>query len=249
MLRIFFLLLMGVLTSACVTSVPIVSSNLPNFKICKIAAQRITAIVVTDKKSINEWVGNRKKNDSSLQSFDGGSATPISFDGYFLTADHVLRNSIDKNIFIIRHGHGKLYSDEARIVWRDRKADVAILHVRKKTPEYYQFTPTDLMLPVGTPIFHAGVISGLRSLSGRLTSHVPKQLFLSHPNRFSINIPLVPGDSGGPILTADGNLIGINSAVEYIVPIETPIFTESFGSRPAVSKIFQIIAKDRTTTK
>ena len=60
-----------------------------------------------------------------------------------------------------------------------------------------------------------------------------------------MDIPLQPGDSGGPVLDAYGNLVGINSAVEFLVPLETAFFVDSEGNRPNVRKINAIIENDR----
>ena len=56
---------------------------------------------------------------------------------------------------------------------------------------------------------------------------------------------MLPGDSGGAVLDADGRLIGINSAVQYLVPMETAFFIDSEGSRPRVAMLEQIIRLDR----
>ena len=63
--------------------------------------------------------------------------------------------------------------------------------------------------------------------------------------KFKIDIPLQPGDSGGPVVDAYGHLIGINSAVEFLVPMETAFFVDSEGSRPSVRKIDSLMLEDR----
>jgi hypothetical protein len=40
-------------------------------------------------------------------------------------------------------------------------------------------------------------------------------------------------------------LIGVNSAVEFLVPLETAFFIESEGNRPNVGKLMMVIARDR----
>lgn len=62
-----------------------------------------------------------------------------------------------------------------------------------------------------------------------------------------MDIPLEPGDSGGPVIDAYGNLIGVNSAVEFLIPLETAIFIDSEGVRPNVQKIHELIQRDRNS--
>ena len=64
-----------------------------------------------------------------------------------------------------------------------------------------------------------------------------------------MNIPLEPGDSGGPVIDAYGNLIGINSAVEFLIPMDTAIFIDSEGVRPNTLRIKELIRKDRFSKK
>jgi hypothetical protein len=71
------------------------------------------------------------------------------------------------------------------------------------------------------------------------------ETFLTPNRAFKIDIPLQPGDSGGPVVDGYGNLLGINSAVEFLIPMETPIFIESEANRPNTQKIQAIIQKDR----
>jgi hypothetical protein len=64
---------------------------------------------------------------------------------------------------------------------------------------------------------------------------------------FKMDIRLEPGDSGGPVIDAYGNLIGINSAVEFLIPLETAIFIDSEGVRPNIRKINELIQVDRNS--
>ena len=64
-----------------------------------------------------------------------------------------------------------------------------------------------------------------------------------------MDILLEPGDSGGPVVDAYGQLIGINSAVEFLIPLETAIFIDSEGVRPNTKKIREMIEKDRIMTR
>ena len=209
------------------------------------ARQRVSALIVTKNPEIHNWIAGGFSRGKAPKDADGGSASPITADGYFLTADHVLKQSPYRNTHIL-YGRGEqLRTARVRIVWRDEKNDLAILRAPFPTPAYYEFAPHDMTLVEGTPIFHGGLTTGLKQHFGALASTIPAQNSFSPAQQFSINIPLQPGDSGGPILTSRAQLIGVNSSVEFLIPMETPIFTESHGSRPNIRQLMKIIAADR----
>jgi S1-C subfamily serine protease len=209
------------------------------------AAQRIGAVVVTETGDISRWLESRFALKNAPKDADGGSATPISPDGYFLTANHVLASAKGRHVFVIYGQTRRLVGAPARIVWRSEAADLALLKVPLPTPRYYEWTPPDQWLPQGTPIIHAGIATGFDSPPGKLTTSIPPESRWNGHQRFKHNLPLKPGDSGGAVIDARGRLIGINSAVEYLVPLETAFFIDSEANRPSIRKLAQVILKDR----
>jgi S1-C subfamily serine protease len=211
----------------------------------QIVRERLSAVVVTSRNELGSWANNRFSISKAPGDADGGSAAPITGDGYFLTADHVLARSDGKNVFII-HGSGRgIVTSKARIVWRSYSDDLALLHIPRKTPYFYQWTPADQWLAPGHGIIHGGMATGYRSAPGRLRTPLSPEGVFTGNRPFKIDIPLQPGDSGGPVVDAFGRLVGINSAVEFLVPLETAIFIDSEGNRPNTGKIANIIRKDR----
>lgn len=238
--------LFGVASFACTTSAPPQSSTeIPNAATRQIVRERLSAVVVTERDELGSWVNQKFSMANAPTDADGGSAAPITDDGYFLTADHVLAKSPGKNVFIIYGQGGNIVTSKARIVWRSHLADLAILHIPKKTPYYYQWTPPGSWLQPGRGIIHGGMATGFKSSPGKLRTSLAAEGAFTGNRRFKIDIPLQPGDSGGPVVDAFGNLIGINSAVEYLIPLETAIFIDSEGNRPSIRKINSIIRKDR----
>ena len=89
--------------------------------------------------------------------------------------------------------------------------------------------------------------TGAKSSTGTLRTTLGPESWMTGSRAFKMDIPLEPGDSGGPVIDAYGNLIGINSAVEYLIPLETAIFIDSEGVRPNIRKINELIQVDRNT--
>lgn len=213
-----------------------------------LVAQRLTAVVVTNRKALNGPVGGRLRLSAMAGDTDGGSATPITPDGYFITADHVLAQSPGRRIFLVYRNGGAPRHAQARVVWRSSASDLALVHAPILTPYYYRWSPPEKWAPAGTPVIHGGLATGIQSTPGKLTTHLPPESAFSGARTFKIDIPLKPGDSGGPVLNAKGELLGINSAVEYLVPMETPFFLDSECSRPSIRALQSIIEQDRRSS-
>jgi S1-C subfamily serine protease len=209
------------------------------------AAARLTAVVISSKQNLDPWLKNRFTGHNAPEDADGGSGIPISPDGYFLTADHVLARAAGKNIFVLHAQQGGLRATKARIVWRSASADLALIHIPLATPRHYRWTAPDQWLPVGTPVIHAGIATGHRSAPGKLVTAIPP----GKAARFKHDIPLEPGDSGGAVIDARGNLVGVNSAVEFLIPLDTAFFIESEGNRPNVRTLQRVIDADRRRNK
>lgn len=224
---------------------PAPDPEIPGLETRKMVAQRLSAVVVTNQASLRNWASRSFSSSQTPGDADGGSATPISHDGYFLTADHVLAQVDGRNVFVLYGNRGRLIQKKARVVWRSQSADLALLHIPEKTPYYYRWTPAERWLPVGTGVVHGGIATGFKSAPGKLGTPISPESFLTGNRVFKIDIPLQPGDSGGPVVDAYGGLVGINSAVEFLIPMETAFFVDSEANRPSIRKIESIIQMDR----
>lgn len=211
----------------------------------QIVAERVSAVVVTDRDNLDRWVSRNFATSQAPGDADGGSAAPIAPDGYFLTADHVLAGMNGKNVFLIYGQGGRLVPAKARVVWRSGSSDLALLHIPAKIQYYYQWTPPGHWLPAGSLVIHGGISTGFQSADGKLGTALAPESIFTRNRRFKIDIPLQPGDSGGPVVDARGRLVGINSAVEFLVPMETAFFIDSEGNRPNTGFIDSLIRKDR----
>ncbi|HSP41819.1 MAG TPA: serine protease [Luteolibacter sp.] len=207
--------------------------------------RRVSAVIVTEDRNLHRWVNRGFPVRQAPGDADGGSATPVTEDGYFLTADHVLANMNGRHVYVIYGGGGPLKPHRARVVWRSENADLALLHIDSPTPLFYRFTTPHRWLPAGTPVRHGGIATGFNSEPGLLGTSLRPEGPFTGTRKFKIDIPLQPGDSGGPVVDARGDLVGINSAVEFLVPMETAFFVDSEASRPSIRAIESLIEKDR----
>jgi S1-C subfamily serine protease len=205
----------------------------------------VSAVIVTDQSNLGTWVKRGFPVSQAPGDADGGSATPVTPDGYFLTADHVLARMDGRKVYLIYGGGDTLRPHLARVVWRSQAADLALLHINAPSPLFYPFTPSEAWLPVGTPVIHGGIATGFNSEPGKLNTALPPMNRFSRWRKFKIDIPLQPGDSGGPVVDARGRLVGINSAVEFLVPMETAFFVDSEASRPNPALIESLVQNDR----
>jgi len=174
---------------------------------------------------------------------EGGSATPVTADGYFLSAHHVIEGYLDCTIYLWYGCQGVWR--EARVVWSDEVADLVLLHVEMNTPGYYGWSDPREWVSSGAKVFHVGIATGSKKVAGKILSDLRPESPWTRNRLFKMDLPLKPGDSGGAVLDARGNLIGINSAVEYLVPMETAFFVDSEASRPNIRELNRIIRLDR----
>ncbi|MCU7935167.1 MAG: trypsin-like peptidase domain-containing protein [Candidatus Thiodiazotropha sp. (ex Dulcina madagascariensis)] len=148
----------------------------------------------------------RRRLETSL-----GSGVIVSEDGYLLTNHHVIKGA-DEIKVVLADGR----SVSVGIVGSDAESDVAVLKI--DTESRLQPIPVgksgdqqvgDVVLAIGNP-FGVGqtVTMGIISATGR--SHLGISTF---ENFIQTDAAINPGNSGGALVNAQGELIGINTAI------------------------------------
>jgi serine protease DegQ len=155
-----------------------------------------------------KFFGDRVPDDEQQSSL--GSGVIVSPDGYILTNNHVVE-AADEIRVVLADGR----KAPARIVGTDPETDLAVIRVDiKNLPVIVlgraeQARVGDVVLAIGNP-FGVGqtVTMGIISAVGRNNLHI------NHFENFiQTDAAINFGNSGGALVDANGNLLGINSAI------------------------------------
>ncbi len=168
---------------------------------------------------------------SSLSDSGQGSGVIISSDGYIVTNKHVVGTSTSFTVVFSDNT-----SEEATVVGTDSLTDIAVLKVNRTGLTPIEFGSSDnlsvgqTIYTIGNPYgyswsFTDGMISGLeRMVSTSSSSSVI-------PNMIQTNALVNPGNSGGPLLSSSGEMIGLISSIystsgsaegiSFALPVET----------------------------
>ena len=152
-----------------------------------------------------EGQGNAPQTQTGL-----GSGVIVSTEGYLLTNNHVVEGATEIEVQLVDGRQTK-----ARLIGTDPDTDLAVLKVDLERLPVIAFGDVpglqvgDAVLAIGNP-FNVGqtVTSGIVSALGR------SRLGLStFENFIQTDAAINPGNSGGALVDAQGNLIGINTAI------------------------------------
>ncbi len=152
---------------------------------------------------------NKNSNKERIQS-SLGSGVILSKEGYIATNNHVISGA-DSIVVALKDGR----EATAKVVGNDPDTDLAVLKI--DLPDLPSITISssaklrvgDVALAIGNP-FGVGqtVTMGIISATGR------NQLGLNTYEDFiQTDAAINPGNSGGALINAEGNLIGINTAI------------------------------------
>ncbi len=146
---------------------------------------------------------------ASAQRASTGSGFFITTDGYFITCFHVVVNS---GKLTLRNLKGETF--EARAIAVDRSNDLALLKV--DTGGAVHFKPLPLALSADVRRGAAIVTMGFpninqQGIEPKVTDGIVNSFSGANndPRVFQISAPVQTGNSGGPLITMDGNVVGV----------------------------------------
>jgi serine protease Do len=159
-----------------------------------------------------------------------GSGFIISPDGYILTNAHVVAGSSEVTV---RMADAKR-EFKAKVVGADERSDVALLKVDQKNLPVAKLGKSSTLEPgqwvaaIGSPFGFANTITaGIVSATDR---SLPSDTYVPF---IQTDVAVNPGNSGGPLLNLNGEVVGINSmiysrtggymGVSFAIPIEEAI--------------------------
>lgn len=174
-------------------------------------AERVSPSVVKLEIERAPAQGGQKRRRSAEDAPGSGSGFAFTPDGYILTNSHVVTGG-NKITVISRDGTRHL----ANVVGNDPHTDLAVVHVSNADiPPVALANETlrvgQLVVAIGNPYgfectVTAGVVSALgrsmRTGTGRLVEDV-----------IQTDAALNPGNSGGPLVNARGDVVGVNTAM------------------------------------
>ncbi|MFF5077437.1 trypsin-like peptidase domain-containing protein [Actinoplanes sp. NPDC000266] len=172
-----------------------------------------------------------------------GTGIVLTSDGVILTNNHVVAGAT--SITVTDIGNGKDY--RAAVVGYDRSADIAVIKLSGASGLATATLATSATVRTGDPVVaigNAGGTGGTPSAVGGAVTALGQSITASDEssgsseqltNLIQVNADIEAGDSGGPLLTTSGQVIGVDTAASagfsyqssggagYAIPIATAV--------------------------
>jgi putative serine protease PepD len=159
-----------------------------------------------------------------------GSGVILSADGYVLTNNHVvtLDSSTDQATVQVRTADGTLY--DAKVVGTDPTSDLAVVKLDNAsglTPATFADSDKvqvgDLAVAIGAPLGLSNTVTdGIVSATNRAVQTGSTQNDSTVIDAIQTDAAINPGNSGGALVDANGEVIGINSAIATVATSDVP---------------------------
>ena len=182
------------------------TTSIPKTSITEVA-EKVGPAVVGISTTKSNWM-------DSTSSESAGSGIVFDLDGYIVTNQHVIEGGTK---IMVSLPNGK--KAEAKVIGQDAKTDLAVLKVEEKGLTTAKFGNSDSIrvgdsvIAIGNPLgekFAGSVTSGIVSAKQREMT-MQEQGYTRTYNVIQTDASINPGSSGGALLNANGEVIGINT--------------------------------------
>ena len=179
------------------------------------ASSGFSLIEIFEKTEESVVQVNVRADDGTSKPGNMGSGFVYSDKGYIITNNHVVDDAGKVTVTFL---DGESYT--AKIIGTDPDLDLAVLKVEVGAT-YLQPIPIgdssqlkvgEQITAIGNPFGLSGsMTSGIISQMGRL---LPQDSGYSIPDVIQTDAAINPGNSGGPLLNMNGEVVGINTAIQ-----------------------------------
>lgn len=152
-----------------------------------------------------------RDREQEQRSFASGTGFFISPDGYILTNNHIVEKAVKVTVTSLQEKEYK-----AKIIGTDPETDMALIKVEDKSLPYANLGDSDTckvgdwVLAIGNPLgLNHTVTAGIVSGKGRL---IPG-LDLPYQDFIQTDAAINRGNSGGPLINMEGDVIGMNTLI------------------------------------
>ena len=152
-------------------------------------------------------INNTTSGKPSVQNSFGGTGFAISTNGYILTNLHII-NGADS--LYVQNSKGESF--KVKSIYTDPQNDIAILKISDKHFTNLSSIPYTIkrnMSNIGEIVYTLGYPKDDAVLGEGYVSS--KNGFIGDTTQYQVAISVNPGNSGGPVLDNNGNLVGIIS--------------------------------------
>lgn len=189
----------------------------------KIAAQKVSNDLPRRNRSgVDSWLDQFFDFGPQVipEQRASGSGVLISDDGYIVTNNHVVSDQnggVAGEITVTLHNKKTF---KARLIGKDPSTDLAVLKIDGKSFPYLVYGNSDevklgqWVLAIGYPLtLETTVTAGIVSAKARSIGINSRQSQTPVESFIQTDAAVNQGNSGGALVTVDGKLVGINSAI------------------------------------
>ena len=164
----------------------------------------IEFLQVSSKLSAQEDIKTYKKAVVTVSTGSSkGTGFAISADGYILTNEHVIDDALSITVVF---PEGQLFEAELIAAYED--VDLALLKVAGADLPYLKLAATshyaqgDMVYFIGNPLYFTGIANKGTLLAPTTASGISSDIMM-------MDAPVYKGNSGSPVITQDGQVIGV----------------------------------------